>query len=528
MNSQSLTKEIDWFCYHAAKEGLLDRATCISVIEAIEDAGAQVTLDQFIQVLTDNGLCSADKCAHYRKMSMDEAKIFGFPQHSVFDESKPKPEPAAAEQPPKPAAPPSPAKTEAKANSDESEETKGGHVHFESHAGRSPSIRGESWLEGWPDLSQAQSAGAEGAQKMLDDFLHKARAAGCSDVHLSAGAYPFVRRYKKIYLVPGQLEMSPENSEILSLPHLAEHHRQQFLEHHDLDYCYDIGENDRYRANLMQQRLGISASYRIIDSKMPVISELGFHEPSVIEKLTTHNQGLILVTGPAGCGKSTTLNAMINFINQTRCDHIVTVEDPIEVVHVPQKCNITQRELHRHTKSFANALRAVLREDPDVIVIGELRDLETIEMAIHASETGHLVFGTLHTSSAPSTMDRILDVFPPNQQSQIRSMVAESMKAVICQQLLPNADGTGVVMAAEILLNTLAVSNLIREGKTYQINSTLQTNRNMGMSTMEQSLLDLYLAGKRTFEQTIPSLKTAELIRQAQARKAQEFMQGKK
>ncbi|NLF19708.1 MAG: PilT/PilU family type 4a pilus ATPase [Lentisphaerae bacterium] len=376
------------------------------------------------------------------------------------------------------------------------------------------------WLYGWPQLAQAAEVGTDGAVALLNDFLHQAREQNCSDVHISAGARPFVRRYKQVHLIPDQPVVTPEVAEAINLAPLDNDQRQHFDKARDLDYTYAISQEDRYRTNVMLQRLGIAGSYRIIDTTIRSLEELGFRDPKVIERLTTYHQGLILLTGPAGCGKSTTMSSLVHLINETRHDHIITVEDPIEVVHRPILCNVTQRELHNHTRSFSNALRAALREDPDIIVIGELRDLETIEMAIRSAETGHLVIGTLHTSSAATTMDRILDVFPSNQQAQIRAMAAESLRGVICQQLLPNAAGDGVVLACEIMLATLAVSNLIREGKTFQLPSTIQTGRNIGMSTMEQSLVDLYMDGKRTYEQTRPLVKSEELIRQMQVQEA--------
>jgi twitching motility protein PilT len=494
-----MDKAVDWFCFHLLEEGMLDADTCVTIANAIRDEGYNVDLKTFAQTIVDNELCT-DLVAlqQFMQMAMDEARSLGFPPESAFPDADTPAEP----------------------------------INFESSFERSeaPPIEqrpalavplGQQWLADWPDLSQAESLDADGALQLLNDFLHKARKTSCSDVHISAGSYPFVRRFKNVHLIPGQKVVTPEVAEAINLAPMNSDQREQFAKEHDIDYSYSISEEDRYRTNVLRQRLGVAGSYRLIDKDVRGLPDLGFQRPEVIERLTTHHQGLILVTGPAGCGKSSTLASLVDYINRNRHDHIITVEDPIEVIHRPINCNITQRELNTHTRSFGNALRAALREDPDIIVIGELRDLETIEMAIRSSETGHLVIGTLHTGSAATTMDRILDVFPPNQQAQIRAMVSESLKGVICQQLLPNFDNTGVVLAAEIMLGTLAVSNLIREGKTFQLPSTIQTGRNIGMSTMEQSYFDLYMAGVRSFEQTKPLVTSEELVRRMQQNEAQ-------
>jgi twitching motility protein PilT len=504
-----MNKEIEWFCFHLVTENLVSERHCRAVAHALEEAKVDPDLATFAQVIIDNGLCdNVDHLQQLTEMAVDEARTLGYPPRSVFEDAAP----AIADE-----------------DMDEGEalrQASGGARRREEERPRAeidtnaPAIKGPDWLYGWPDLSQAAGLGKEQALTLLIDFLHKARSYDCSDVHISAGARPFVRRYKHVFLVPDQAVITQEVSEALNLSPLNEVQRHTFDTTRDLDYSYAITEDDRYRTNVMLQRLGIAGSYRIIDTRIRSLAELGFPDPKVIEKLTTYHQGLVLVTGPAGCGKSTTMASMVNLINQSRHDHIISVEDPIEVVHRPINCNITQRELNTHTRSFANSLRAALREDPDIIVIGELRDLETIEMAIRSAETGHLVIGTLHTGSAATTMDRILDVFPSNQQAQIRSMTSESLRGVICQQLLPNRDGSGVVMASEIMLATLAVSNLVREGKTFQLPSIIQTSRNIGMSTMEQSYVDLYMAGKRSYEQTLPLVKTGELIRQMQVQEA--------
>ncbi|MBP5639488.1 MAG: PilT/PilU family type 4a pilus ATPase [Victivallales bacterium] len=492
MKNESITNEIDWFFYHLVQENIIDKEMCVSIIETLEEAGLVPSISFIIQVMIENGLYKDKfKLESMKRDSVQEAQTLGRCRTSVFGVSE-----AAAP-----------------VVSDTAEQQPSAAVTPDAKV-ETISAGDAKWLEGWPNLNDAANMQRESALKLLNDFLHRAREAGCSDVHISAGAYPFVRKHKEMFLLPGQEIVSNDAARELNLAPLTDEQRDRFIEHHDLDYSYNITDNDRYRTNLMAQRLGPSGSYRIINSRIIPIAELGFKDPKVLEKLTTYNQGLILITGPAGSGKTTTLSSLVDFINQNRKDHIITVEDPIEIIYVPKGCNITQRELNNHTRSFTNALRAALREDPDVIVVGEMRDLETIEMAIHASETGHLVFGTLHTSSASDTMNRLLDVFPHGQQAQIRAMVAESLKGVICQQLLTNKDHTGVVLAYEIMLGTLAVSNLIREGKTFQIESSIQTSKNLGMITMEQCHFDLYMAGKRSYDQTLPYIKNPDLKRQ--------------
>ena len=261
----------------------------------------------------------------------------------------------------------------------------------------------------------------------------------------------------------------------------------------DLDYCLDDGDRGRYRTNCFKQRKGFEAVFRIIPTKVPSFEDL--HLPEVLAQFTQYNQGIVLVTGPAGCGKSATLAAIVERINQQRHDHIVTVEDPIEYIFTPAGCNVNQRHVHHHTETNYSALRSAMRADPDVIMVGEMRDVETISMAITAAETGHLVLATLHTTNAIRSIDRLIDVFPPREQEQVRAMVSESMRGVISQQLLPRKDGTGVEPALEIMFTTPAVGNLIREGKTYQLASVLQTGRKQGMITMDDSIRKLLRQG---------------------------------
>src|ERR687895_2235528 len=268
--------------------------------------------------------------------------------------------------------------------------------------------------------------------------------------------------------------------------------RRVFEEHHECDFSFEMGEIARFRVNIFMQRRGEGAVFRTIPTKIVPLEQLGM--PPVVRQLCDKEKGLILVTGPTGSGKSTTLAAMINYLNETYEGHILTIEDPIEFVHKSKKCLINQRELGSHTHSFANALRSALREDPDIILVGEMRDLETIQLALTAAETGHIVFGTLHTSSAPKTVDRVIDVFPPTQQSQIRAQFAESIEAVITQTLLKKKGG-GRAPAGEILTGTTAIRNLIREGKIHQIPGTMQVSQKDGMQTMDMALINLVSRG---------------------------------
>jgi twitching motility protein PilT len=269
----------------------------------------------------------------------------------------------------------------------------------------------------------------------------------------------------------------------------------------DVDFAYDNGEG-RFRASVVRQRLGLDMVFRIISTNIRSITDIGLPVEHIVP-LTRYHNGLVLVTGSVGSGKSTTLAALIDFINRDREDHILTLEDPIEYVFDSQSCHVNQREVHSHTESFAKALRGALREDPDVIMVGEMRDLETIQLALTAAETGHLVLGTLHTGNAPRTLDRILDVFPTDQRDQIRIMVSESLRGILSQQLVPKADGSGRVLALELLVNTPAVANCIREGKTFMLPGVMQTGKNVGMITMDESLRRLYVQGIITPEECL-------------------------
>jgi twitching motility protein PilT len=320
---------------------------------------------------------------------------------------------------------------------------------------------------------------------------------GASDCHVSAGEPPMLRidgDLKKLDYSP----LTPEEVHTLVYDMMSDHHRKTFEEKRECDFSFEMGEIARFRVNVFTQRKGEAAVFRIIPSKIMALDQLVM--PRVVKELCIREKGLILVTGPTGSGKSTTLAAMIDFINSIYEGHIITIEDPIEFVYESNKSLINQRELGTHTQTFTNALRAALREDPDVILVGEMRDQETIQLALTAAETGHLVLSTIHTSSAPDTVNRIIDVFPSTQQAQIRTQFAESIQAVITQTLLKKKAG-GRLAAVEILTGTTAVRNLIREGKIHQLTGTMQVSQKDGMQTMDMALLDLVARGLVTPEE---------------------------
>ncbi len=326
----------------------------------------------------------------------------------------------------------------------------------------------------------------------IDDLFSLMVQQKASDLHLTSGAPPFLRLHGN--MVPlNYRQLSNQDVQGLIFEILSEKQKKSFVEKWELDFAYVVEGIGRFRCNIFMQRKGLGAVFRTIPEKIKTAQELNL--PSSIIDLVDADRGLILVTGPTGSGKSTTLAAMIQHINATREAHILTVEDPIEFVHPNLKSLVNQREVGSHTKSFTNALKAALREDPDIILVGELRDLETISLALTAAETGHLVFGTLHTSSAAKTIDRIIDVFPSGQQGQIRTMLSESIRGVVAQTLFTRADGQGRVAAFEIMKGTKAIGNLIREGKIHQIPSIIQTSAAQGMVLYEKYVGDLLKKG---------------------------------
>ena len=335
----------------------------------------------------------------------------------------------------------------------------------------------------------------------VDHYLTVGKESGASDIHLSVNSPPIWRRYGLLEPIWLQAEpLNPAQTEQLAAGFLTPEQLQQLATRGDVDFAYatSIG---RFRASVVRQRTGCNIVFRIISDTVRSMDELGL--PEQLKLLTQFHNGLVLVTGSVGSGKSTTLAALVDEINRNRQDHIITLEDPIEYIIPSRGCHVTQREVHTHTKSFANALRGALREDPDVIMVGEMRDLETISLAITASETGHLVLGTLHTSNAARTLDRLLDVFPTDQRDQIRIMVSESLRGIVSQQLIPRADGSGRALAIEILTNTPAVGNVIREAKTFMLPGIIQTGKKLGMKLMDDSLQELFLAGTITAEEAV-------------------------
>jgi twitching motility protein PilT len=331
-------------------------------------------------------------------------------------------------------------------------------------------------------------------------LLAAAVAKQASDIHLHAGAAPAFRicgRYEDQYDAP----LAGGATEAMVLAMLTPEQRTIFDERGELDFPYTVDGVGRFRTNIYRQLRGIDAVMRSIPQDPPSLRQLGL--PRALARFTNFHQGMVLLTGPTGCGKSSTMAALVNLVNEERAEHILTIEDPIEYLHPSIRCLVNQRNVGPHTESFARALRGALREDPDVIVIGELRDLETISLAMTAAETGHFVLATLHTDNAIRTINRMTGAFPPDQQSQVRSMLSESLRAVISQRLLPTADGEGQVPALEILVMNRAIGNLIREQKTVQVRSVMETGSSHGMCLLDQSLAQLVKAGKVSYDDAV-------------------------
>jgi twitching motility protein PilT len=345
----------------------------------------------------------------------------------------------------------------------------------------------------------------------FSQILIEAVTRRASDFHVTAGVPPVIRERGRLVQLDEYPTLTAEDTREFIYAILTTEQRRRLENDLQLDFAYVVPGRARFRVNAYFQRGAVAAAFRLIPSVVAPIDELGL--PSVVHDLVRRPRGLVLVTGPTGSGKTTTLAAMLDEINATREEHIVTIEDPIEFVHAHRRCVVNQRELGTDAESFAAALRAALRQDPDVILVGEMRDLETIGTALTAAETGHLVFATLHTQDAPQTIDRVIDVFPPEQQGQIRVQLSVSLQGVIAQQLLPTADGTGRCAACEVLVPTPAVRNLIREGKVHQIPSVIQTGAAQGMQSMDAALASLVRAGKITRELAMTRSSVPEELR---------------
>ncbi|WP_432511101.1 type IV pilus twitching motility protein PilT [Kineococcus sp. SYSU DK001] len=356
----------------------------------------------------------------------------------------------------------------------------------------------------------------QAAKLRVNDVLVRALELGASDIHLTTGTHPTGR-------VSGEMTAMDEFPKLTSnvlqeavYAILTQKQRETFEANLELDFAYQVPGHSRFRVNVYRQRESIGAAFRQIPFDIRPLEDLGV--PPVVGSFAGLQRGFVLVTGPTGSGKSTTLASIVDLANRTRKDHIMTVEDPIEFLHRHKSCIVNQREVGEDTKSFANALKHVLRQDPDIILVGEMRDLETISVALTAAETGHLVFGTLHTQSAASTIDRVIDVFPPHQQTQIRTQLAGAIQGVVCQTLCKRADGRGRVVATEVMVATPAIRNLIREGKTHQIGSAMQAGAQYGMHTLDQHLAELVRTRQITFEHGLEKCSAADEFRRLTGR----------
>ncbi len=494
--------EIRWLARLALDQNLLRPSQCRSLRAALGD---QAEFMDFAQKLIDDGLVT-DVTLLEKLAGLAVAKgQKGVPASDPFEEEEaPAPPPPAAvprglsmrarglETAPTPAtATPTPAPAPAPVAEPAPATAPMAYDAFGAPMAAAPAAKsfGPAPKFAFETMAALDDAGLAAA---LRGLLRDTGAFGASDLHLSTGARPFVRKNRAFSFL-SDYPLTAADALRLNTILLSAGQKKTFLDRKDYDYALALSATDRYRVNLMFHKNGAAGSYRMVPEKVRSLKELGFASHiETLKKLLTYHNGLILITGPVGSGKTTTLASMVDYLNTTRTDHIITVEDPIEVVQPAKGCNVSQREVGAHTKSFHSALKGALREDPDIIVIGELRDLETIEMAVSAAETGHLVIGTMHTSDAATTLTRLLDVFPPAQQTQIRSSVAESLRGVVCQRLLPAATGGGLVLACEILVNNVAVSNLIREGKSQGIRNAMETGLKEGMCLMDNVVFGLY------------------------------------
>lgn len=366
------------------------------------------------------------------------------------------------------------------------------------------------------DLGIFSGVADEMFPEYMNSLLEFCQEIGASDLHLLAGVRPFVRKFRKITYISDD-ELSPELSYRLNIALLSVSELNYINQNMDYDYAVTLQRMQRFRVNLMVDQNGLSGVYRIVPRTVPNLESLGFTNPSAVRSLLAYQNGLILVCGTVGSGKTITLSSLLQELNRSRKSHVVTVEDPIEIIQYSDKCIVTQREVGRHTESFSSALRSSLREDPDIIIVGELRDLDTIEMALRAAETGHLVIATLHTGDAVASLNRILDAFPAEHQSQIRTLVSDVLRGVICQRLLSGING-GVEMASELLLNIPSVANLIREGKHHNLRQVMEISSNSGMYEFDDSIMDLYFSGKISKELALVNMNKKESLEEEERR----------
>ena len=436
--------ELQWFLYLAVEQGLADEKNCRVMLR---DLGTDVGVVPMAQGLFDLGFCN-----DYGRLQQ---------LVTLANQNSQRGNPPRVLEP----APPDPVEPEP-----------------------------EDALE-LPDLSGVESLSTADANAVMRGILAVVRHHGASDLHVSAGSPVFWRRYGRLEMGPPENALTVEAAARLCLSLLTEAEMDVFEDCGDVNSVLELENGNRYRTNTSYSRSGVTGTYHIVPAEVSTLEELGFGNHENMTQLMENDNGLVLVTGPAGCGKTSTLAALLNTVNQKRYCHVITIEQPIEIIHPTGTCMITQRQVGLHTHDYASALKAALREDPDIIVVGEMHDLETMEIAITAAETGHLVLATLHTRDAASTLNRLLGVFPPNQQFQIRAMVSESLRGVVCQQFLPSPDGKQA-LASELLVNTAAVGNLIREGKTHLLEGVIQTGVAAGMQSMDQCLLRLFLKGE--------------------------------
>lgn len=520
-----MNRDIRWFVWLCVERELIPRRSCPGM-RILGDASTPVL--EFAESMLQFGVTKdGDRLQQLLDEYVDSPEIdrSGEPPYDPFTPVRartgltPKPAPAASARPSAPAAPaaprtapqPAPASSPAPAQAPAPAPAS---VSVSEEIPRPPDtvLPVDGAEAGVPQFDQLARASDSQFRKALISLLLACTKNGYSDLHLSAGGRPFARKLGTVNYL-SETVLTAEVSEKLNTGLLTDAQRDYFVARNDFDFALSFDTGARYRVNLMRHKDGYAGTYRTVPGSVPTLEKLGFTNGDVIKKLLAYHNGLILVTGPLGSGKTTTLSAMVRQINETRTDHIITVEEPIEIILESDQCQITQRGVGPHTKTFRSALKGALRQDPDIIVIGEMRDLETIEMAISASETGHLVIGTMHTSDAATTLNRLLDVFPPAQQPQIRAMVAESLRGVVCQRLLPGAKG-GVVLGLEVLLRNTAVSSLIREGKTEGLANIMETGKRDGMLLMDNSVMELWRDGKISDETAIANTRNRMLHRE--------------